>query len=738
MGNTIRVRERFRFLDTSGNTDTAKDLLLRSGDYPYYESPDQVSYVDDYDADGLFVVVPSQGHIADRQGKLRVALAQGRATFSSHCLALTAADPEDVQFLYHVLSNQQAGLGTGGVTGAAHLTQEMLGALRIPWPAKRLRHVFSLLIEALDKRRQLLRSTRACLISLVAAFTRDVFEVSNSQPVNPCTIGELGVFAQGSFPKRDELSPVGSYDAISSRGPVGKASKPNAGAPSIVLGCMGKRVVMYWCDSPTFVTEDAYFIDQESTSIDLPVLFCSLLSLGVEFPQGFYREISSNNREVRTIDELLLSSIDLPEPDKLAPMSLAARTALKQLQQLIRAERQTEDMKRALFRNVIDFQSLALEESGRDISSAHNKAELQQSANPDLSSGHEREHTNEDPHVTCANFICELLELLHKTTSIDPPLLLENPLPRGFEVMSELGRSRSYCLIGSDDTQGYAIQSFIAHKEASFVVSAPQSLFSIEIDPVPSQQFDQCFCDIAENYDGIWSSKTVDTQDPRWFFGTPARNKSDYAWIQQTLSHLTAEGTALIMAPNISLHINEGRNKDARVAFCKSGLIEAVISFPGKLEGWYQMPITCLVIRASNKKVPSSAEERDTTSQILFMDARELASTGDGGTRTLSEANAQRIIQTYRAWTSTSGPIRNERFDIPGFCYAATEAELKDNGYDLRPWTYTSVGSTTGQQEVTPADVSQWLEKYEGLFEQRNIIDKEIEELYAQYRNSEN
>lgn len=186
-----------------------------------------------------------------------------------------------------------------------------------------------------------------------------------------------------------------------------------------------------------------------------------------------------------------------------------------------------------------------------------------------------------------------------------------------------------------------------------------------------------CVC-FPEPNQGRWTGEPVDSEDPRWIFGPPPRNKANYAWIQQTVFCMAEGGCALMLLCNAPLHSEIGRERNIRRSFARSNLIDAIIALPGGLFADGRPPVSIVVLQKG----------RQASSPILFMDAQERGvdiGFDARGTmmRRLSSEFIEYSIGIYAKWKCGKG-YRDE----PGFCKEVSLDEIEDNKGLLTPWAY--------------------------------------------------
>ncbi len=220
--------------------------------------------------------------------------------------------------------------------------------------------------------------------------------------------------------------------------------------------------------------------------------------------------------------------------------------------------------------------------------------------------------------------------------------------------------------------------------------------------------------------DSDWGGELL-KNDPRWVYGVPPAGNANYAWIQHFLYHLAPNGRAGCVLSKGSLTDTAGGEYEIRKALVDADLIDCIVNLPTKLFLNTQIP-ACLWF-VSRKKFPSNggvSEGRGgRKGQILFIDARNMGHLINRRTRELSDADIQKIAQTYHNWKN-SPPLEGVEGgyqDIQGFCKSVTIEEVKALNYALTPGRY--VGLPEEEEEFNFA------ERFASL---RTELEKHMEE----------
>lgn len=194
-----------------------------------------------------------------------------------------------------------------------------------------------------------------------------------------------------------------------------------------------------------------------------------------------------------------------------------------------------------------------------------------------------------------------------------------------------------------------------------------------------------------------WDPKAI-AEDKRWVYGTPPAKNANYAWLQHILSKLSGNGRAGVVLANGSMSSNQSGEGTIREAMLKGDVVECMVALPGQL--FTNTPIPACLWFLSKNKAPGKNGSVDRRGQVLFIDARKLGEVQLSRTQiALSDAEVQRIAQTYHAWRGTTW-AQGSYADVPGFCKNATLEEIAKHGYVLTPGRY--VGAEDAEEDDEP------------------------------------
>lgn len=176
-------------------------------------------------------------------------------------------------------------------------------------------------------------------------------------------------------------------------------------------------------------------------------------------------------------------------------------------------------------------------------------------------------------------------------------------------------------------------------------------------------------------------------EDPRWVYGIPPKGNANFAWLQHMLARLSSRGRAGIVLANGSMSSQQSGEGEIRKAMVQADVVECMVALPGQLFSNTQIPV-CLWF-LSHDKGEGDNGALDRRRQILFIDARKAASGRVSRTQIeFTEADLQRLAQTYHRWRRSPFSDEQRYVDEPGYCYSATLTEVEKHGFVLTPGRY--------------------------------------------------
>lgn len=211
-------------------------------------------------------------------------------------------------------------------------------------------------------------------------------------------------------------------------------------------------------------------------------------------------------------------------------------------------------------------------------------------------------------------------------------------------------------------------------------------------------------------------------EDVRWRHGLPPAGNANFAWVQHFLHHLAPSGVAGFVLANGSMSSGQSGEGQIRQAIVEADLVDCMVALPGQLFYSTQIPV-CLWFLARNK---ANGGFRDRRGATLFIDARGLGTMVDRTHRELGRADIARIAGAYHAWRGDPGA--GEYADEPGFCHAATTAEIASHGYVLTPGRYVGAAELEDDGEPFEAKMERLTATLEEQFAEGRRLEEAIRE----------
>jgi type I restriction enzyme M protein len=198
--------------------------------------------------------------------------------------------------------------------------------------------------------------------------------------------------------------------------------------------------------------------------------------------------------------------------------------------------------------------------------------------------------------------------------------------------------------------------------------------------------------------DSDWGGERL-RQGERWPYGVPPAGNANFAWVQHFIHHLAPHGYAGFVLANGSLSSQQSGEGDIRRNIVEADLVDCIVSLPGQLFSTTQIPVSLwFLTRDKSNGLVRDVTLRDRRRETLFIDARKLGTMETRTLRVLTDADIAKIADAYHAWREPGGRYADE----PGFCKAATTAEIAAQAYVLTPGRY--VGSAAADADDEPFD----------------------------------
>ena len=145
----------------------------------------------------------------------------------------------------------------------------------------------------------------------------------------------------------------------------------------------------------------------------------------------------------------------------------------------------------------------------------------------------------------------------------------------------------------------------------------------------------------------------------------PPEGNANYAWIQQFPYHLGPNGQTGFVLAKGSLTTKTSGEGDIRKELIERNRVDCIVNLPASL--WFM--------------------SRNRSSEILFIDTRNLGHLITRHTKELTQDDIRQIADTYHNWRNVDGKYE----DIPGFCASAPISKVKESDYALTTGRYVGL-----------------------------------------------
>lgn len=224
-------------------------------------------------------------------------------------------------------------------------------------------------------------------------------------------------------------------------------------------------------------------------------------------------------------------------------------------------------------------------------------------------------------------------------------------------------------------------------RDLSFDIKLGNSLLD---DKFPQLKADYIIANPPFNVSN-WHPEDLPDGDPRLFgpkeeFTTGG--SANYMWMQTFWHHLSDTGTAGIVMANGAMTSNTKGEKNVRQHMVDNSMIDCIVRLPDKLFLTTGIP-ACLFILSKNRDGKDGVH-RERNNEILFLDASKMGTMASRKLRVFSDADVNRIAETYHNWRSfiASETKQSPYSDIDGFSKAATLTDVQKQDYKLTPGIY--------------------------------------------------
>jgi type I restriction enzyme M protein len=231
-----------------------------------------------------------------------------------------------------------------------------------------------------------------------------------------------------------------------------------------------------------------------------------------------------------------------------------------------------------------------------------------------------------------------------------------------------------------------------------------------------------------------WRADDELSDDPRWSgYEVPPTGNANYGWILHMVSKLSENGIAGFVLANGSMSTNTKGEGEIRKKLIENDLVDCMIALPGQLFYTTQIPV-CLWFLTKNKQAQTftghnERNQRYRCGETLFIDARNLGTMVDRTHKELTADDIAAIARTYHAWR---GEAKDGRYaDQPGFCKAATLADIRANDYVLTPGRYVGAAEIEDDSVLFEAKMAELSKTLYSQMEEGARLDAVIRENLA-------
>jgi type I restriction enzyme M protein len=221
----------------------------------------------------------------------------------------------------------------------------------------------------------------------------------------------------------------------------------------------------------------------------------------------------------------------------------------------------------------------------------------------------------------------------------------------------------------------------------------------------------------------------VSDDDPRWLYGTPPTNNANFAWMQHMLYHLAPKGSMGLLLANGSMNSKTSNEGVIRQALIDNDLIECMIALPGQLFTNTQIP-ACIWFLTKNKKAHTNAmreELRDRTSEVLFIDARNLGYMKDRVLRDFTEEDTASVTDLFHKWQSKDFQSEEAPYqDVAGFCKSVKLAEITKHDYVLTPGRYVGAVEQEDDGEAFADKMVRLTSQLKNQFDEGDKLEQQV------------
>ncbi|WP_288592945.1 class I SAM-dependent DNA methyltransferase [uncultured Victivallis sp.] len=206
-----------------------------------------------------------------------------------------------------------------------------------------------------------------------------------------------------------------------------------------------------------------------------------------------------------------------------------------------------------------------------------------------------------------------------------------------------------------------------------------------------------------------WNDGSLN-DDKRWKYGLPPSGNANFAWLQHMIYHLAPNGKIGMVLANGSLSSQSGGEGEIRRKIVEDDLVEGIIAMPSNLFYGVTIPATLWFVSRNKKQ----------KGKTLFVDARKMGTLIDRVHRELSDAEIQKLADTFEAFDN--GTLE----DVKGFCAAVTTEEIAKQDFILTPGRYVGIEEQEDDGEPFEDKMKRLTGELSEMFKRSHELEAEI------------
>jgi type I restriction enzyme M protein len=282
-------------------------------------------------------------------------------------------------------------------------------------------------------------------------------------------------------------------------------------------------------------------------------------------------------------------------------------------------------------------------------------------------------------------------------------------------VREKYGKEEKLLLYGQEynpDIYGLCKLNLVAHGITdAFIEFGDSLLYPRFTEGGRLKQFDVVIANIPWNQDGYGEETLKKADFKERFFDYPPNNTADWAWAQHMLASAKENGRVGLVVDNGCL-FRGGAERAIRSKIVEKDWIECVILTPEKLFYNTGAPGAIIIFR---KNKPQERKNK-----ILFINASNeyIPHPSVRRLNTLSKDNINKIVETYRKFT-----------DSTGFSRVVDISEVRKNDYNLNVTLYIMP-----VEEKEQIDISQEFQELMKIEEERKKVTEDLKQILEQIK----